>query len=287
VEVFGLPDDQGQLVASRVDRLAAPADPAQLVPISERLRSWPQLESLSIEGFVGRSPSDTGRVQVSGLDVDLAQARAPSQGVAPGARVWVRGKLGADRTLRAEQISLRSSGRGWRPQPALREAARQEAQDESSDQASSGQTAPGREFAGTAAKPSLFRPLAQAMRRLFGLPESGPRGSGAEAREAAARAVRLLAAVKKASGDERNQQVERLARFVRRLAQDDRVREVLRDPVVRAELEHSPGLQKLLSYPRVRKALAGELELIRLSEKQRRQNADRPKRPPRVRNHAN
>jgi hypothetical protein len=106
VAVYGLRRPDGRVIASRIDRAQGLAAQARLVePRLERLlRASPQVRSLSVEGYL--EPLGAGaRFRIDGLDVDAADVTRAGALLETGARVWLRGPVAPDRTLRVQQVT--------------------------------------------------------------------------------------------------------------------------------------------------------------------------------------
>ena len=98
VDVSGLRDEQGDIVASRIERLPERTEPfrgPQLEQIVEK--AAPGLDFLSIEGYLGAT-SDPGWFLVSGLDVESPRLEGLRD-----ARVIVSGPLLPDGALRIDR----------------------------------------------------------------------------------------------------------------------------------------------------------------------------------------
>jgi hypothetical protein len=106
VAVYGLRRPDGRVIASRIDRARGLAAQARLEePSLERLlRASPQVRSLSVEGYL--EPLGAGaRFRIDGLDVDAADVTRAGALLEAGARVWLRGPVAPDRTLRVRQVT--------------------------------------------------------------------------------------------------------------------------------------------------------------------------------------
>ncbi|MCH2169822.1 DUF5666 domain-containing protein [Myxococcota bacterium] len=101
VDVSGLPDRGGVIIASRVGVRAQPTryeapDLGQLIARAVGLRQ------VSLEGYVEARVA-TDRLRIDGIDVDVARGVVPAREVALGTRVRALGRLEADGSVRLDR----------------------------------------------------------------------------------------------------------------------------------------------------------------------------------------
>ncbi len=121
VAVSGLVDDDHQIFATRVDRLAASVPSRVGLPRLADLAKQHSVSEFSVEGFV--SVGREGIVRVGGLDVAWPPGSAPKTPLVRDTRVWVRGRAG-DSAVLAKEVALppaRISPPVSQPRPILRE----------------------------------------------------------------------------------------------------------------------------------------------------------------------
>lgn len=100
LDVSGLPTPDGTLVATRIERVTGERSRRYTAPaLTELLRGAPDLSHVSIEGFLDVPAA--GSVRIGGLD--FKTARVPE--LRSGARVWLRGEIGAAGVLRADDVT--------------------------------------------------------------------------------------------------------------------------------------------------------------------------------------
>lgn len=121
VDVSGLHNEHGDIVASRVAPLRAPTGAYAAPPLREIIDSAPELAVLSVEGYLGPKIRPN-RFLVAGLPIE-----APELGLlAPDTRVWFTGARTSRDVLVATQTAFRPATDSLRPDPAapgLREPA--------------------------------------------------------------------------------------------------------------------------------------------------------------------
>ena len=114
LDVSGLRLPDGRIVASRLERGAAPPL-TEPIPLPELLRSAPWIDRISLEGHL--SPlAAMDWVEVNGLPVEISRVALDRSSV--GA-VWVLGDV-VDGEVRARRVTARSARRGARVLPRLR-----------------------------------------------------------------------------------------------------------------------------------------------------------------------
>lgn len=115
LDVSGLYRPDGSLVATRIERVGAERGRVYSAPPLARLvREAAGLEQLSIEGYA-YAPG-AGSLRIDGVDFDT-RALAPRALPESGARVYLRGELGPDRTLRASEVRPHLPEPPTRPRP--------------------------------------------------------------------------------------------------------------------------------------------------------------------------
>ncbi len=104
VDVYGLRRADGRVVASRIDRVdPSAAEPFEGPPIDDLLLDPPQIERLSVEGYL-REPDRADRVRIDGLEIHATPA---VRALEVDTRILMQGRVSRERVLRPDRVVVR------------------------------------------------------------------------------------------------------------------------------------------------------------------------------------